>query len=171
MITPIRYKVSCRAIADAERDPTISGIALNLSGMYASPVMQWEDPGKTPRRFQRDRQARAEVYIDRCGITTYHLASVADYIVMDPQGVVQLTGFAYGRGYVKGMLEKLGIGVEEIRSPTYKSAARRRLPGRRDERRPTVNSTSGWPMSLMELVQADIMAARRIPEHLRTTRE
>ena len=30
------------AIAEAERDPSVGGIALNLSGMNASAVMQWE---------------------------------------------------------------------------------------------------------------------------------
>jgi len=149
-----------QAIADAERDPTISGIALNLSGMYASPVMQWEIRERL-HEFQKTGKP-VLVYIDRCGITTYHLASVADYIVMDPQGVVQLTGFAYGRGYVKGMLEKLGIGVEEIRFSTYKSAAetftREEMSAADREQYQRLADVS------YELVRADIMAAREIPE-------
>lgn len=109
-----------QSIAEAERDPTVGGIALNLSGMNASPVMKWEIRERL-REFQKTGKP-VLVYIDRGGITDYHLASVADYIVIDPQGSLTLTGFAAGQVYWKGTLEKLGIGVEELRFMTYKSA-------------------------------------------------
>ncbi|NWF90918.1 MAG: S49 family peptidase [Ignavibacteriaceae bacterium] len=42
---------------------------------------------------------------------------------MDPQGSVILEGFLFGRTYYKGMLEKLGVGFNELRYFKYKSAA------------------------------------------------
>ncbi|MCL4279758.1 MAG: signal peptide peptidase SppA, partial [Ignavibacteriaceae bacterium] len=51
------------------------------------------------------------------------LASVADKIIIDPMGSIQLTGIIKGRQYYKGTLEKLGIGFTELRYFKYKSAA------------------------------------------------
>ncbi|NLY88354.1 MAG: hypothetical protein GX085_01865 [Firmicutes bacterium] len=147
-----------QSIAEAERDPTIGGIALNLSGMNISPVMKWEIRERL-REFQKTGK-RVLVYIDRCGITDYHLASVADYILMDPRGNVSLTGFAAHRTYLKGTLEKLGIGVEEIRFSTYKSAmewlTREEMSGADREQHQRLVDVS------YELVRTDVMTARGI---------
>lgn len=146
------------AIAGAECDPAIRGIVLNLSGMEASPVMQWEIRERL-REFRKTGK-RILVYIDRCGITDYHLASVADYIVMDPQGMVSLLGFALGRGYWKGTLEKLGIGVEEIRFSTYKSAMETYT--REEMSEADREQLQRWVDVAYELVREDIMTARGI---------
>jgi protease-4 len=55
-------------------------------------------------------------------MTEYHLASVADRVVLDPEGIVMLPGYLMGRTYVKNALEKLGLGFEEWRFFKYKSA-------------------------------------------------
>jgi protease-4 len=62
------------------------------------------------------------LFIDRPGVTGYHLASVADCIVMDPMGQLILPGYALSRTYVKGTLDKLGLGFDEWRFFKYKSA-------------------------------------------------
>jgi protease-4 len=56
-------------------------------------------------------------------MTSYHLASVADKIVLDPEGWIMLYGYSMGRTYLKGTLEKLGLGFDEWRFFKYKSAA------------------------------------------------
>jgi protease-4 len=63
------------------------------------------------------------VFIDQADINLYHFASVADKIVMDPYGMLSLEGFVSGRTFVKGTLEKLGVGYDEWRYFTYKSAS------------------------------------------------
>jgi protease-4 len=55
-------------------------------------------------------------------MTEYHLASVADKVVLDPEGLVTLPGYVIGRTYLKKALDKLGIGFEEWRFFKYKSA-------------------------------------------------
>ncbi|NIV93014.1 signal peptide peptidase SppA [candidate division KSB1 bacterium] len=55
-------------------------------------------------------------------MTSYHLASVADKIVLDPQGSILLQGYVLDRTYLKGTLEKLGLGFDEWRFFKYKSA-------------------------------------------------
>ncbi len=107
-------------IEAAKRDPEIKGLALNLSGMNVGKEFLWEIREKL-KEF-RSSGKKVVVYIDRGGISAYHLASVADKIVMDPLGTITLEGFLLGRMYVKGTLEKLGIGFEEWRYLKYKSA-------------------------------------------------
>ena len=104
----------------AKRDPAVKGLALNLSGMNIGKEFLWEIREKL-KEF-RSSGKKVVVYIDRGGISAYHLASVADKIVMDPLGTITLEGFLLGRMYVKGTLEKLGIGFEEWRYLKYKSA-------------------------------------------------
>jgi protease-4 len=101
-------------------DPRAKAIALNLSSMRARPEHAWEI-----REALRKAQAAGKkvvIFIDRAGMTTYHLASVADRIVLDPQGSVVLQGYALGRTYLKGTLEKMGLGFDEWRFFKYKSA-------------------------------------------------
>jgi protease-4 len=56
-------------------------------------------------------------------MTHYHLASVADRVVMDPEGILLMPGYVLGRTYLAGTLEKLGLGFDEWRFLKYKSAA------------------------------------------------
>ncbi len=63
------------------------------------------------------------VYVDEAEMFTYYLASIADHIVIDPEGMITLPGLLMGRMYFKNTLDKLGIGVDEWRFFKYKSAA------------------------------------------------
>ncbi len=105
----------------ARRDPKVAGMTLNLSGMAVNPEMAWE-----LRSALVDFKAsgkRVVIYADNLGMTEYHLASVADRIVLDPCGIVMLPGVMWGRYYIRHTLDKMGIGVEEWRFFKYKSAA------------------------------------------------
>lgn len=104
----------------AANDPTVSGIALNTSGMMIDRVKMWEIREKL-REFKNTGK-KVFVYLDRAGIDQYHFASIADQIVMDPLGILTLEGYVAGRTFFKGTLEKLGIGYEEWRYFKYKSA-------------------------------------------------
>jgi protease IV len=108
------------AIDEAAEDPSIAGIAVNLSDLSASRTMRWEIRMKL-EEFRRTGK-HIVVYLDRGGIDDYHLASVADRIVMDPEGMLTLEGYVMGRTFVKGALEKIGIGFDEWRFFTHKSA-------------------------------------------------
>lgn len=105
----------------AQKDNTISGIAINLSGISASRVMMWEIREKL-KQFKKAGK-KIIVYADRLNIDTYHLASIANKIVLDPMGNITLEGYVQGRTFLKGSLEKLGIGFNELRYFKYKSAA------------------------------------------------
>lgn len=110
-----------KTIDDAKKDPRIKGVALNLSGMQISRGNAWEI-----REQLIDLQEGGKhvvIYFDEAQMTTYHLASVADRVVMDPKGILLLPGHVLGRTYIAGTLEKLGLGFDEWRFLKYKSAA------------------------------------------------
>ena len=107
-------------IEDAKNDPSVSGLALNLSQFDGSREMLWE----LREKLLDFKAAGKKVYmfIDRGDMTSYNFASVADYVWMDPQGMLVLPGYCAGRTFYKGLLEKIGVGVEEWRFFKYKSA-------------------------------------------------
>ena len=151
-------------IEKSKHDPTVAGILLNLSGMETQLALSWE-----LREKLLDFQAAGKkvyMYADRCGMSTYYLASAADYLIMDPVGNFYLPGYVMGRTYWKGFLEKLGLGVEEWRYFTYKSAfesfSRRDMsPADREQRLALIQDFfSAW--------QQDVAAGRKIsPETVR----
>jgi protease-4 len=109
------------ALEDARHDVRVKGVALNLSGAQIGREKAWEIREKLAE-LQRDGK-HVIVFIDRASMAVYHLASVADRIVMDPDGQIDLPGYLMGRTYMKHLLAKLGLGFDEWRFFTYKSAA------------------------------------------------
>ncbi len=107
-------------LQNAITDPRISAVAINLSGMECSREFAWEI--RTQLKRVRRSNKHVIIYIDRADMTTYHLASVADCIIIDPEGMIIIPGYIAGRTYFKGMLDKLGLGFEEWRYFKYKSA-------------------------------------------------
>jgi protease-4 len=104
----------------AKNDPRVAGIAINTSGMAVSREMAWEVREKL-REFKATGK-HVVIYIDGADLDRYHLVSVADRVILDPLGIVMLEGYAMGRTYLKGTLAKLGLGFDEWRFFTYKSA-------------------------------------------------
>ena len=108
------------AIDDARTDDRISGIALNLSGSAFTRGQAWEIRARLADF--RATGKKVIVFVDEAQQSTYYIASVADRIVMDPEGTLLMAGYVLGRTYVASMLEKLGVGFEEFRFLKYKSA-------------------------------------------------
>jgi protease-4 len=108
------------SIDDARTDDRIGGIALNLSGSQFTRGQAWEI-----RARLADFRAAGKhvvVFVDEANQTTYYIASMADHIVMDPEGIILMPGYVMGRTYIASLLEKLGVGFEEFRFLKYKSA-------------------------------------------------
>ena len=109
-----------RSIRAAAEEARVGAIALNLSTMRVLPEHAWEIREELRRAQAAGKKVIA--FIDNAGMTAYHLASVADQIIMDPEGTLMLEGYLLGRTYLKGTLEKLGLGFDEWRFFKYKSA-------------------------------------------------
>jgi protease-4 len=101
-------------------DPHVHGVVVRLADTAIRPSLACE----LRRRLQELKGAGKDVVVhaNRLDFVGYYLASVADRLVVDPEGDVVLQGIALRRTYLQGMLEKLGIGFQELRYFTYKSA-------------------------------------------------
>ncbi|MGK7891022.1 MAG: signal peptide peptidase SppA [Leptolyngbyaceae cyanobacterium] len=64
---------------------------------------------------------------------SYYLVSVADQIMLNPNGLLEINGFSSEGLFFAGALEKYGIGVSAIRAGQYKSAVE---PFTRSDRSP-----------------------------------
>ncbi|MCI0452092.1 MAG: signal peptide peptidase SppA [Candidatus Latescibacteria bacterium] len=109
-----------KSIDDAREDYRVAGVAINLSGAKLSRGAAWEIRERLGEL--RATGKHVVVFVDEFGMSTYYLASVADRIVMDPEGYAILPGYAIGRTYIANMIEKIGLGIEEWRFLKYKSA-------------------------------------------------
>jgi len=110
-----------RNIELAKTDPAVSGIAMNLSGMAISRGKAWEI-GEALKDF-RTSGRHVVIYADYLGKNELQIATAADRIIFDPEGIVFVPGYLLSRTYVRNMLDKLGIGFDEWRFLKYKSAA------------------------------------------------
>ncbi len=106
-------------IRKAKEDPGVSTLALNLSGLSVRAEHAWEVREELKKAKLAGKQI--VVFLDRGGMSTYHLASIADRVIMDPEGSLMLEGYAINQSYLKGTLAKLGIGFDEWRFFKYKS--------------------------------------------------
>jgi len=149
-----------RNIRAAADDPRIEAITLNLSGTDMKAEYAWE----IREELLRARRAGKTVFafIDRPFLTDYHLASVADKVILDPDGGLVLLGYGMHRTYFKGTLDKIGIGFEELRYFEYKSAyenyARDSMSDPDREQRQKIVDDN------YEMVRADICRARSLTE-------
>ncbi|MBC8425419.1 S49 family peptidase [bacterium] len=102
------------------RDDQVAGLALNLAGFSGRPSLLWE----LRERLAVLREAGKEIFIhlDRSGMFLYALASVADHVTVDPEGMLQLPGLDLSRTYMRDLLDKLGLGFAALQYFDHKTA-------------------------------------------------
>ncbi len=153
-----RFLEILQSIRAAAHDHRTGVIALNLSTTRMMPEHAWEIREELLRA--REAGKKIFVFIDNAEMTTYHLASVADKIFMDPEGSLMLEGFRLGRTYLKGTLEKLGLGFDEWRFFKYKSAMENysRTNMSEADREQYQNFVDDW----YELVRSEVCSSRKL---------
>jgi protease IV len=104
----------------AKEDIGISGIAINTSGMNVNSEMLWEIRDRL-KEF-KSAGKKVVIFVDNPNLPIFHFATVADKIIMDPMGYINIIGYVAGRTFYKQALENIGIGIDEHRFFKYKSA-------------------------------------------------
>lgn len=107
-------------IKAASEDDKISGIYLDLSD-FPSGLATLEEIRNALIEFKQSGKfvyAYGEVYSQKA----YYLATVADKIVVNPEGAIDLKGMTGQVMFLKGLLTKLDINAQIIRHGKYKSA-------------------------------------------------
>jgi protease IV len=108
------------SIGKAKNEDKIKGIYLRLDNLMAG-YSACEEIRTALKDFKKSGKfiyAYSEIYTQKA----YYLASVADKVFINPEGMLMLTGIASGSSYFKNALEKLGIEMQVIRHGKFKAA-------------------------------------------------
>lgn len=111
-----------RNIENAKTDANIKGIYLELSSIPTSTATLQEIRCKL-QEF-KDSGKFIVAYGQNMGQSAYYIASVADKIILNPEGMVDLHGMASQIMFYKHLLEKLDVEMQIVRGPNnrFKSA-------------------------------------------------
>lgn len=117
---PLSLEDALLALDKAAKNENIIGVYLEGGAMGANPGMA-----------QELRQALVEfkesgkwvvAYGDSYGKTAYYLSSVADSVLLNPEGNVDFGGMASQIMFYKDVMEKIGVKMQVFKVGTYKSA-------------------------------------------------
>ncbi|SFV28449.1 signal peptide peptidase SppA [Thermoflavifilum thermophilum] len=110
-----------RAIHQAAHDQRIAGIYLKL-GETPNGFATAEEIRNALEDFKHQSHKPIYAYGDIASQRAYYMASVADSIFLNPQGVFEFRGFAVRLAFLKGLLDKLEIKPQIFYQGKYKSA-------------------------------------------------
>ncbi len=111
-----------RNIEHAQSDPNIKGIYLELSSIPTSTATLQELRSKLVE-FKESGKFIA-CYGEAYSQSAYYIASVADHIWLNPEGMIDLHGMASQIMFYKHLFEKLDVEMQIVRGPNnrFKSA-------------------------------------------------
>ncbi|HHE47063.1 MAG TPA: signal peptide peptidase SppA [Bacteroidetes bacterium] len=110
-----------RKIERCGDDPDVAGILLRIEDFSAG-LAKIQEIRDALREFM-DSGRSVVVYLESCGNGGYYLASVADYIFMNPVGDLNLTGLSAHAVFLRGTLDRIGIDPNYVHAGGYKSAS------------------------------------------------
>ena len=111
-----------RNIEQAKTDPNIKGIYMELSSIPTSTATLQEIRNKLIEF--KDSGKFIVTYSENYSQSAYYVASVADKILLNPEGALDLHGMASQIMFYKHLLEKLDVEMQIVRGPNnrFKSA-------------------------------------------------
>jgi protease-4 len=109
------------AIDEAKDDSRITALYLDLGGMTGGGIPKLREIADAIDRFRKSGKP-VIAYGDYYDQAQYYLASHADEIYLDPQGIVYIEGYANYGLFIKDALDKLSIDWNVFRVGEYKSA-------------------------------------------------
>ncbi|MDJ0631790.1 MAG: signal peptide peptidase SppA [Xenococcaceae cyanobacterium MO_188.B29] len=110
------------ALDKAAEDEHIVGIFLDgRKGVGSSGYANLAEVRNALDRFQA-KGKKVIAYDVNWSEREYYLSSIADEVIINPMGVMEINGLSSQQIFFQGALEKYGIGVQVIRVGSYKSA-------------------------------------------------
>lgn len=108
------------SIKKAKENDKIKGIYIDARMFYASgaSLKEIRDQLVDFKSSGKFIVAYSDTYMQGC----YYLSSVADKVVMNPQGNLDLHGLSASPTFYKGLLDKIGIEMQIFKVGTFKSA-------------------------------------------------
>lgn len=123
LVVPVTMLKVFAALEYAAEDDRIKGICISPSGNNGLSLANIEELRHALEKFKRSGKfivAFDDIYTQ----SEYYLSSVADTIIVNPEGNVDWRGVGFSTIFYKNLLDKLGVSVDIFRpsSCKYKSA-------------------------------------------------
>jgi protease-4 len=146
-------------IEKAKNDENIVGIYLK-SGSLVGGVASIKEIRDALADFKKSGKF-VVAYADNYSQRMYYLASVADKVLLNPQGMLELKGLSAQTMFFKNTLDKLGIEMQIVKVGTFKSAVEPLVNTKMsDANRLQVTVFMG---SIWKTVLSEVSASRKIP--------
>lgn len=107
-------------LAKASKDPNIKGIYLDLSSVQSG-LANLVEIRRALLKF-KESEKFVIAYSESYSQGAYYLASVADKVYLNPEGMIDFKGISAELTFFKGTIEKLDADMQIIRHGKYKSA-------------------------------------------------
>ena len=146
------------SIKKAKENDKIKGIYINAGAFSASgaSLKEIRDQLVDFKESGKFIVAYSDVYTQGC----YYLSSVADKLIMNPEGHLDLHGLSASPMFYKGLLDKIGIEMQIFKVGTFKSAVEPfMLDKMSDANREQVSSYIG---DMWSAITSEISASRNI---------
>lgn len=119
---PVGLNEIVGAIEAAATDDRIDGIVYEANGVNAG-MAQMQAIQEALSRFKATAPEKwVYAYGDTYMLGDYYIASLADSIFLNPEGMIDIHGIGQAGFYFKDFLDKLGVNVQVVKVGTYKSA-------------------------------------------------
>ena len=119
---PVTTLKGVRAILKAANDDNIKAILLTQNGSMQSAGLAITEDIREALKVFKYCDKKVYSYSKVYSHNSYYLSSIADKVLLNPQGFMQWTGLGTQSIFFKGMLDDIGIDVTAIKHGKYKSA-------------------------------------------------
>ena len=119
--TSIELNDILTSIQKAKEHKDIHGIYIEAGNYIDYPIAILEEIRRALLDFKESGKFIV-AYGDNYTQNEYYLCSVADKVMLNPQGVIDWTGLSENSIFFKRLLEKIGVEVQIFKVGTYKSA-------------------------------------------------
>lgn len=117
---PQNLNVIVEALAEAARNRDITAVYLKCGALEASPAACYTIRQAVLKYKESKKPVYA--YADTYTMGTYLIASAADRVYMNSQGMMEMQGMSSTVLYYKDLLDKLGVEFQVVKVGTFKSA-------------------------------------------------
>jgi protease-4 len=150
-----------QGIEEAKSDDHIKGIYLDASSLESG-MATMEEIRNALLEFKKSGKfiiAYSEVYSQGA----YYLATAADKIYLNPEGMIDFRGLSSEIMFFKGALDKLDIEAQIIKVGTYKSAVEPFILDKMSE--PNKQQVTSFLGSMYDHFLSEISKSRKIPKN------
>lgn len=156
---PISLSQALASIRKANADSRIRGIYLNVEG-YSGGMASTADLREALKDFRSSGKFIIS-YADSYDQKAYYLSSVANKVILNPQGMVGLVGLASAPTFYRQALDKLGVKAHIFKVGTYKGAVEPFMLDKLSE--PNREQISLYLNGLWDFMLREISASRSVP--------